>query len=414
MKRTHRADERSRLAASGLAAPHRLAMLVAFVVAFAGSVAAFAALDIGAAQTEAKRDDFVRVTADQLHQLDVVAAELYPFQMQRSAVGQIAFDEDTTTPVRTPFSGRVTVLHAKIGDAVKHGDPLFEIASPDVVQPQNDYVVAITATNKARSQLNLAQIAETRAKGLYQGKAGPLKEWQQAQDALVAAQNDMRSAETALDAARHQLRIIGRSDEEIAALQSKSAISRSVTIYAPIDGTVIARKVGPGQYVRNDASDPLYTIADLSTMWLKAFVPEMDIMHVRVGQAIEVKVTALPDRVFKARITAIGAASDASTRRVVVRSEIPNPDGLLKSEMFASFKIATGEGESAPAVPVEAVIRESEAACVWVEREPMVFERRPVKIGREQDGRIQIREGLKAGERVVARGAIFVDNEWHQ
>jgi cobalt-zinc-cadmium efflux system membrane fusion protein len=149
-------------------------------------------------------------------------------------------------------------------------------------------------------------------------------------------------------------------------------------------------------------------------MWLKAFVPETDIVHVQVGQQIEVKVTALPDRVFKARITAIGAASDANTRRVVVRSEIPNPDGVLKSEMFANFKIATGEGESAPAVPVDAVIRESEVAAVWVEREPMVFERRPVEIGREQDGLIQIRKGLKAGERVVSRGAIFVDNEWKQ
>ena len=96
-------------------------------------------------------------------------------------------------------------------------------------------------------------------------------------------------------------------------------------INSPIDGTVIARKVGPGQYVRSDAGDPLYAIADLSTMWLKANVPEMDIALVRVGQEIEVKVTALPDRVFKARIIAIGAASDASTRRVVVRSEIPNP-----------------------------------------------------------------------------------------
>jgi cobalt-zinc-cadmium efflux system membrane fusion protein len=375
---------------------------------------AFAALDHAPAQSDAKRDDSVRVSPEQMHQLAVVTAELYPFQVRRSAIGQIAFNEDTTTPVRTPFSGRVTEMIAKIGDKVRRGDPLLEIASPDVVQPQNDYIAALAASNKVRAQLKLAQIAEQRSRSLYEGKAGPLKEWQQAEAALVAAENDMRSAETALDAARHQLRIIGRSDSEIAALQDKSAISRSVTIYSPIDGTVIARKVGPGQYVRSDLGDPLYTIADLSTMWLKAFVPEADIAHVRVGQQIEVKVMALPDRVFKARITAIGAASDATTRRVVVRSEIPNPDGALKAEMFASFMIETGDGESAPAVPVEAVIREADVAAVWVERAPMVFEHRPVKIGREQDGRIQIREGLKAGERVVARGAIFVDNEWKQ
>jgi cobalt-zinc-cadmium efflux system membrane fusion protein len=98
----------------------------------------------------------------------------------------------------------------------------------------------------------------------------------------------------------------------------------------------------------------------------------------------------------------------------VVRAEIPNPGGMLKAEMFASFKIAIGEDERSPAVPVVAVIREGDLAAVWVEEEPMLFRRRNVKIGLEQDGRTQIREGLKLGELVLARGAIFVDNEWRQ
>jgi len=123
-------------------------------------------------------------------------------------------------------------------------------------------------------------------------------------------------------------------------------------------------------------------------------------------------VSALPDRLFKARIAAIGAASDVATRRVVVRSEIPNPDGALKAEMFATFRIATGEGNSAPAVPVAAIIRDGDVTSVWVEDQPMVFRRRQVRVGLEQDGRAQIREGLKPGEVVVGRGAIFVDNEW--
>src|SRR5262249_36150420 len=127
---------------------------------------------------------------------------------------------------------------------------------------------------------------------------------------------------------------------------------------APIEGTVIGRKIGPGQYVRSDSGDQLYSIADLSTMWLKANVPENDIPFVRVGQEIEVNVTALPGRTFKARIVAIAHSSDSSTRRIVVRSEIPNPDGVLRSEMFATFKIATGNDAPSPAVPVEAVIWE--------------------------------------------------------
>ena len=189
-----------------------------------------------------------------------------------------------------------------------------------------------------------------------------------------------------------------------------------ITINAPLDGTIIARKVGPGQYVRADAGDQLYAIADLSVMWLKANVPEVDIPLVKVGQELEVRVTALPERVFRARITAIGAASDAATRRVVVRSEIPNPDGALRAEMFASFKIATGDGETALAVPTDAVIWDGEQATVWVERErdPKLFERRQVKLGLEQEGRLLVRSGLTGGERVVARGAIFIDNEWRQ
>jgi cobalt-zinc-cadmium efflux system membrane fusion protein len=166
--------------------------------------------------------------------------------------------------------------------------------------------------------------------------------------------------------------------------------------------------------VRTDQSDALYSIADISTMWLKAFVPETDIPHVRIGQELDVRVTAMPDRVFKARITYVGAVFEATTRRMMVRSEVVNAGALLKAEMFASFRIATGEGDTTPAVPSEAVIREGDVAAVFVEAEPMTFRRREVRLGVEREGRVQIRQGLAAGELVVARGAIFLDNQWHQ
>ncbi|MET0869097.1 MAG: efflux RND transporter periplasmic adaptor subunit, partial [Pseudorhodoplanes sp.] len=102
------------------------------------------------------------------------------------------------------------------------------------------------------------------------------------------------------------------------------------------------------------------------------------------------------------------------TRRVMIRSEIPNPDRSLKAEMFVSYKISVGNEGEAPAVPIEAVIREGDLATVWVQSNPQMFERRKVTLGLEQDGRVQIRTGLKAGEIVVGRGAIFVDNEWKQ
>ena len=371
-------------------------------------------ISVAAAQGPTKGADFVRVVPEQLHQLEVVKVESYAFLDQRSAIGQIAFNEDASTIVLTPFSGRVIRLIAKVGDQVKSGDALLEIDSPEQVPPQNDFIAAQTARNKARSQLNLARIVEKRARDLYEGKAAPFKDLQQAEAQLAAAENDMRSADTAFEAARIRLRILGRTDTEISTLEQHSTISRVTRITAPIDGTVISRKVGPGQYVKADSGEALYAIADLSTMWLKAQIFEQDIAFVRVGQEIEAKVAAAPNRIFKARIANISSASDLTTRRVLVRSEIGNPDGLLKSDMFASFKIGTAEPSATPAVPTEAVIREGDVATVWVETEPMLFKRRVVDIGIQQNGLTQIRSGLALGELVVARGAIFVDNEWRQ
>ncbi len=214
--------------------------------------------------------------------------------------------------------------------------------------PQNDFIAAQTARNKARSQLNLAQILEKRIRDLYEGKAAPFKDLQQAEAQLAAAENDMRSADTAFEAARVRLRILGRTDAEISKLEQNGALSRITPITAPIGGTIIARKVGPGQYVKADSGEALYTIADLSTMWLKAQIFEQDIALVRIGQEIEARVSAVPNRTFKARISAINSASDLTTRRVVVRAEIANADGLLKSDMFASFKISIGASIGRP------------------------------------------------------------------
>jgi membrane fusion protein, heavy metal efflux system len=391
---------------------HGLAASALLLAALLPAVADLASAQ--APQAASQKGNTVRITADQMHQLEIAKVEATVFRAEKQAIGQIAFNEDASTLVLTPFSGRVTRLIAKIGDAVKRGDPLFEIDSPEVVQAQTDLIAAVQGRDKSRSQLALAKRTFDRQAGLFAAKATSQRELEQANTDHTAAETDVRTAEGVLNAARNRLRVLGRSDAEVARLENERLINPLIAITSPIDGTVIARKVGPGQYVRSDSGEPLYSIADLSIMWLKANVPENDIAFVRTGQEIEVRVLAVPDRVFKARIGAIGAASDATTRRVVVRSEIANPDGALKSEMFATFKIVTGNGEPEAAVPVEAAIRDGDLAFVWVERGPTLLERRKVKLGIEQNGRLQIREGLQPGERVVVRGAIFVDNEWRQ
>lgn len=371
--------------------------------------AAFAAPPPGA------NPNSVKVGEEQMHQLRLVPAEMSEFQMKKTAIGQIAFNEDASTVVLTPFSGRVTRLIAKIGDEVKVGDPLFEIDSPEVVQAQTDLIAAVKAVDKAKSQFNLAKRVLDRQSGLLNDRATSQREVDQARTDFAVAENDLATSEGSLKAARNKLRvIIGRGDDEVARVEKDRIINPLITINAPIAGTIVSRRVGPGQYVRSDSADQLFSISDMSTMWLKAYVPESDIALIKVGQELEVKVVALPNRTFRAKVIAIGSYSEAQTRRIMIRSEIPNPDRSLKAEMFVSYRISIGNDGEIPAVPVEAVIREGDAATVWVQSEPQTFERRKVTLGLEQDGRVQVRTGLKAGEVVVSRGAIFVDNEWKQ
>ena len=144
------------------------------------------------AEEAMKGADFLRVVTDQMHQLQIVKVGTYSFRAQRSAIGLIGYNEDASTIVLTPFSGRVIRLIAKPGDEVKRGDPLLEIDSPEQLVPQNDFIAAQAVKRKAGSQHNLAQIVEKRVRDLHEGKAAPSKDLQQAEAQLASAENDLR------------------------------------------------------------------------------------------------------------------------------------------------------------------------------------------------------------------------------
>ena len=153
------------------------------------------------------------------------------FRAEHVTEGKIAVDEDRSTPVFSPYAGRVTKLLARPGDSVAQGQPLFVIEAADNVQAQNDFIAAMTASNKAKSALDLAQLQDKRAKDLFEGKAVPLKDYQQSQATLIQAQNDLRSTQTALEAARNKLRILGLTDEAITTFQEKGRINPETTIF---------------------------------------------------------------------------------------------------------------------------------------------------------------------------------------
>src|SRR4051812_13390311 len=331
------------------------------------------------------------------------------FRAEHVTEGKIAIDEDRSTPVFSPYAGRVTKLLVRPGDTVVKGQPLFVIEAADNVQAQNDFITAMTGLNKAKSALDLAQLQDKRARDLFEGKAVPLKDYQQSQATLIQAQNDLRSAQTALEAARNKLRILGLTDEAIATFQDKGRINPETTIQSPIAGTVVQRKIGPGQYVNAGASDPVFVIGDLSTVWLTAFVRETDASNVAVGQEIAFNVLALPGRSLTARINYVAAAIDPATRRLLVRATVDNKDGRLKPEMFANVTIYSASDHPAIAVPKQALIYEGDQVRVWVAREDKSIELRQIKPGLTNGDLVAVEGNLNTGEQIVTKGSLFID-----
>ena len=348
-------------------------------------------------------------TAAEWASLTIEPVAEHQFRAEHATEGKIAVNEDSSTPIFSPFAGRVTKLLVKPSDKVERGQPLFIVEATDTVQGLNDFVAALGALNSARSKLNLAQIVEKRANDLYAGKAVPLKDWQQSQNDLTTAQNDVRSAETALEAVHNRLRILGRSEEQISAFQETRQISADTPINSPIAGTVVQRKVGPGQYISTGASDPVFVIGDLSTVWLMAFVRETEASGVAVGQEIAFSLLAMPGSQFNARIDYVAAAIDPATRRLLVRATIDNKDGLFKPEMFANVTIFSGGERPSVGVPKQALIYEGERVRLWVAHDDKSIELRNIQPGLTNGDLVEVRTNLKAGEKIVTRGSLFID-----
>lgn len=341
--------------------------------------------------------------------LSVAPATERLFRTEHMTEGKIAVDEDRATPVFSPYSGRITKLMARPGDSVAPGQPLFVIEATDNVQAQNDFITALTSLNKARAQLELARLQDKRAQDLFAGKAIPLKDVQQAQAGLISAQNDLQSSDVAVEAVRNRLRMLGLNDAAITTFQEKGRISADTVISAPIAGTVVQRKAGPGQYVTTGASDPVFMIGDLSTVWLTAFIRETEAADVRIGQDMAFTLLAFPNQAFKARIDYVAAAIDPATRRLLVRATVDNSKGMLKPEMFASVTIYSDADRRAVAAPKSALIHEGDKVRLWVAASDKSIELRQVQTGLTNGDLVEIRDNLSPGETIVTKGSLFID-----
>ena len=319
--------------------------------------------------------------------------------------GKIAVDDDLTTPVFSPYTGRVTRIMAKAGDQVRPGTPLFAVVAGEFVQAQSDLVAARGALSTAQAQDRQARDAEARQHDLYDHKGAALKDWQQSQTDLATAQAARRNAEAGLAAVQNRLRILGAD-------AARAGNHGEAIVRAPVGGMVTQRLIGLGQNIGSVSgggnATQAFTITDFRKVWLVGNLREEDAARAHVGQMAQVRPYAGP--ALQARITYVAPAIDPLTRRLLVRAEIANPDGRLKPETYASFVLLTGPERQALSVADEAVIYEGNTARVWVAM-PRTHRLalRPVTTGATADGRVEITGGLKDGDTVVTAGSLFID-----
>ncbi|HSQ24250.1 MAG TPA: efflux RND transporter periplasmic adaptor subunit [Pyrinomonadaceae bacterium] len=349
----------------------------------------------------------VQTAADKAIETEIVTTA--PIAGVVSATGKILVPEDRTAVIGPVNEGRIVKLYAGQGSRVRKGQKLAELESADIDQAEADYLKALADAENARrssaAEIKLAQETYDRTKSLYEKTVVPGKNLQSAEHDLEVAkanaENSAASTKATLTAARRHLLILGLSDSAIDALGKKPGLAATFSLTAPIDGVVIERNATIGATVGTDAS--VFKIIDISRVWVDANVFEKDLPRVRVGQGVKLTVTAFPGSTFSGKIIFIDSVVDPESRTVKVRTEVPNPDGRLKPDMFANVEVITDVNSTAVSVPQSAVLDDGGKKIVFL-ADGQTYKQRQVQLGIQSGGRIEIIDGLNAGDRVVVKG----------
>ncbi len=337
---------------------------------------------------------------DDIHIISVTRRSL---SQELRVTGRVQVNEDRVARIGSPVEGRITRVLVTVGDRVKVGQPLIALHSHELAAAHSDYEKAKAALARAEKARAYAEVELERANRLLEAKAISRREH-------LRAAADLAAAEAELEHARAEVR---RAEEFLRHLGAWPEIGDEVILRAPIGGVVLERRVTVGTVVT--PSTDLMTIADLSTLWVIAQVPESQAALIRPGQPVSVSVAAFADRRFPGRVTYIGEQLDPQTRTVQVRCLVYNRQGHLRPEMYATITIALGTTPPRLAIPREAVQEIGGDSVVFVEREPGRFEKRIVQLGLSTftpEGEVvEVIHGLRQGERIVTRGSFLLKSE---
>lgn len=326
--------------------------------------------------------------APQLAFLQVKPVESYPEPLVDSLNARLAYDDNHTARVFSPIAGRVLKIAADAGREIKAGEELLMLDAPDYAQATSDDV-------KAKADLQRKRQAYERAGELLKVNG--------------ISQKDMEATEADFHQAEAEAQ---RAEARLHNLQSIASVTDGkFVLRAPVSGTISERQVNFGSEVRPDAANPLFVITDSKKLWALIDLPEIYLDKVKVGQPVSVEVDAYPGEAFKGKIAVIAEALDPVTRRIQVRAEIDNSSHRLKPEMFARATPVADSRHNIPRIPNTALFSQGLHSFVFVELSPGVLQRRHIELGLQSHEYSYVKEGLRAGERVVTTGALLLNSE---
>ena len=316
----------------------------------------------------------------QLIGVRTVQAAIRPLNRVIRTVGRIEYDERKLATANTKIEGWIEKLHVDYtGRYVKKGEPLAEIYSPELVATQQEFLNILRWAGQGQS------VKDERTAMLL-----------------------VKDAQAMLDAAKERLRLWDISDEQIKKIETTGKPIRTLTIYSPVSGYVLQKMAVQGMRVM--PGEKLFDVVDLSSVWVVSDIYEYELPLIKVGQTARISLSYFPGKEFSTRVDYVYPALAGETRTAKVRFTIPNPDGVLKPQMFTNVEIKINLGNRLT-VPAEAVIDTGVRQIVYVDKGEGYFEPREVTTGLKVDELVEVTGGIKAGEKVASSANFLIDSE---
>lgn len=343
-----------------------------------------------ASSSDDSRARLFSVPQEQTSHVQVVTVEPSQIRHVLRLPGTVAYNSFETTPVLAQISGPISRILIVPGQFVRAGQPMLYVASPDFAQSRTNYL-------KAKDALALAHKNYARSQDLFQHKVIAESDLEQAESTENQAQADLQAAEQAL-------KVVGIDHPD---RMSKDAAMPEVPVLAPISGEAVERLVSPGQVIQAGATQ-VFTISNMSSVWVLASVYERDMGSVHNGEPVTIKSDAYPEE-FHGTISYIGAALDPTSHTLQVRIATQNPGEKLKKDMYVTATIQADVIPNTLTVPDSAVLRDAQnEPFVYAEVSSNQYGQRAITIGESSNGKTQVMTGLKPGDRVIADGSLFL------